>query len=273
MTHLVTDPIVITYENEDTNTFSGNFFESLKNTGWNYIRVGMGEKWNGYMTKVRAYLSVCDKFDAEQVLIFSDARDVLAVRPPKAFSEAFAYFKSDIIVSGEIFCDGKTERPDDYIGYQCVSLFPYFKANNMTTPIRKFVNSGLIAGKASHLKLMWAWIIDKGFDDDQLGVGSYMNTFPHRIRLDYDAELLHTTTFGVNAGIQRIHYQKIDSPSFAELNGIGSFFLHIPGINHSKGQMKLYNLVIDYLLKCSEKEWLGVYKYKTPGWDDYKMLK
>ena len=114
---------------------------------------------------------------------------------------------------------------------------------------------------------MREWIIENKFTDDQLGICKYAVTFPERIELDIHAVLLHSSTFGVNAGIQSIHIQKQDSPTFAELMGCGAFFLHIPG-NKNKGQFHIYNMVKMILEKYSSNHLLALYNYPIPAWNE-----
>ena len=69
--------------------------------------------------------------------------------------------------------------------------------------------------------------------------------FPQLVELDYNASFLHTSTFGVDGGLYDIDKQKIDSPTFSELLGLSCYFLHIPGVNGSKGQKHVYNTIQD----------------------------
>ena len=267
------DIVLVTYENEEKQEFK--FFEktALYN-GWNLVRIGKDEKWEGFVNKINGYMKFCSSVTDNTLVILSDSRDVFCLRPPNAFKDAFNYMKSDIVVSAETFCQGQIEVKDDFIGNQCVSLHSYYKFHNIKPhPIRKFVNSGLIAGKAGALKHMLEWIIDQKYTDDQFGVGMYMNTFPMNVRLDADAELLHTTTFGINGGVYTIHQQKLDAPNFAELFGCGAFFLHIPGNRTFKGQILLYECVKQHLEAHASDELLKLYNEPLPKWDQFGDLK
>jgi hypothetical protein len=256
------EPIVITYNNEPTEN-SDFFFETCKRNGWNLKPIGLGEKWEGFANKINAYKNICCELPSDQIVVISDARDVFCVRQPKAFIEGFLEFKSDIVVSTELFCDGKIDIPESYKCPQCCSLNPYYKSRGITPGIRKFINSGLIAGKAKQLGDMWAWIQEHKFTDDQLGLHHYANTFPDRITLDLEAVLLHSSTFGVNAGIQNIRIQKQDAPTFAEIMGCSAFFLHIPGIKN-KGQTFVYNMIKTTLTKYKSDDMLKLYNYPIP---------
>ena len=137
-----------------------------------------------------------------------------------------------------------------------------------TLPSRKFVNNGLIAGTVEAVKRFLQWALENKYTDDQFALGNYMNTFPELVAADTAAELLHTTTFGVNAGIQDIHRQKQDAPTLAEVLGRGAFFLHVPG-SSSKGQKVIYDLVCTLIDAGAGDAMLGgVYKYAEPEWNE-----
>jgi hypothetical protein len=261
-------PIVISYDNAPTEN-TKYFINTLESNGWGYKIVGTGETWEGWPTRMRAYSKILGTLPDDKVVILSDARDVVCVRSPKAFMDGFRKFNKDMVVSMELLCGGIIDNPTDAIRSQCKPVTNYWKHNNITTiPPRRYVNNGLVAGKAKALKVFMDWIIEHKFQEDQLGLGNYVNTFPDRVALDVEAEILHTTTFGVNAGILSIHTQKHDSPTFAEFFGRGAFFLHIPGIQN-KGQAVIYEYVkkmIDAGARCNILS--GAYKYKEPVWNE-----
>jgi hypothetical protein len=102
-------------------------------------------------------------------------------------------------------------------------------------------------GKVSELLKTYEWIISKNYSDDQLAFAEYSNIFPNLIHLDYEASILHTSTFAVNGCLYDQDRQMHDSPTFAELCGFSSYFLHIPGINGSKGQNYIYKIINNLL--------------------------
>jgi hypothetical protein len=197
----------------------------------------------GFVHKMAAYSRHLRTLDASQVVVITEAQGVFCVRSASAFLEGFKSFNRDIVVSMELFCGGHFDVADDYQHAQCIPLTNYWKNATAKNPIRKFVNSGLIAGKVCALNHMYSWIMERNFTEYQYAVGQYMCAFPERVYADTDAELLHTSTFGVNAGIQSIHIQKQDSPTLATLFGRGAFFLHIPGMAN-KGQKCVYDSVL-----------------------------
>jgi GR25 family glycosyltransferase involved in LPS biosynthesis len=269
---VIETPLLVSYDNKPTETTL--FFEdTLKRNGWSYKFIGEGDVWRGYVaTRASSYKKYLELIPKESIVILSDARDVICLRGPTAFKEAFGSFGKDIVVSMELFCEGKLEpTPNhDKIKWQCEPLDKYWMQLGIKQPSRKFANAGLMAGKAGALSDMLNWIIDKGFSDDQLGVGHYMNAFPEKIAADYEAKMLHSSTFGCNAGNKHVQIQATDSPTFAELFGRSAFFLHVPG-THLKGQGLMYEQVKKMIQSgvCASMM-TSLYKgFKEPGWQSY----
>jgi hypothetical protein len=262
------DVIVISYDNKPTE--NTRFFEStlLKNN-WKYVMIGEGEIWLGFTNKLNGYMNYIKTLEPNQLIILSDARDVVCLRGPKAFLNGFNSFNKDMVVSMELLCGGQFDTPHDCICSQCTPLTEFWNYHEITVlPDRKYVNSGLVAGKASAVLDWLEWSIANNFKDDQLALGKYINAFPNKVGLDTSAILLHTTNFGVNAGIQSIHIQKNDSPTFAELFGRGAFFLHIPGCGF-KGQETIYKFIqLNLEVGASDKRLSGPYNYAEPNWDE-----
>jgi len=262
-------PLIISYDNAPTEA-TKLFIETLKTNKWDYKMIGEGDQWNGLITKIHGYLKFMKTLHPDQLVILSDARDVLCVRRPKAFKKGFETFGKDIVVSMEIFCDGKMVPPSEDATNmaQCYPLTKYWKHHGILPPDRKFVNSGLMAGKVASLIEMCEWILTKGFINDQLGVGRYMVEFPDKVATDCDAVLLHSTTFAISSGIYDIRLQSRDSPTFAELMGRSAFFLHFPG-NALKGQGVLYKLVSSIVKSGVNSSVLTApYGWEEPDWDE-----
>jgi len=264
----MTSPFVVTYDN-CPNDNTRLFLKTLETNEWNYKLIGEGEKWEGFTNKIIGYHNYLKTIDPKSVVVLSDARDVFCVRSPKAFLEGWATFQKDMVVSMELFCDSKMDVSDDYVGRQCVPLVKYWSHYNMIRPSRKFVNSGLIAGRADELCRWLQWTIDNNYENDQFALGIYMNTFPERIAADTEAIVLHTSMFGSNAGMySNIHSQKHDSPTLAELFGRSAFFLHIPGIHFIKGQAVVYETVRALIQGgIGDKQLRASYDYEEPGWN------
>lgn len=269
-------PLVISYDNEIKEE-TKRFIDTLENHNWDYMIVGKGEKWEGFITKIIKYNKVLKTLHPNKIVILSDARDVYCLRTQQSFIEAFNTFGGKTIVSAEVFLNGKIEWSVEEIKTanfrKGVPITNYWTYHNITNlPFRKYVNSGLIAGKVLELIEQTNWQIQfslkNNIKSDQLTLTHYINEYPEKIILDSDANILHSTTFGVNAGIENVHIQKLDSPTLAEFFGRSAFFLHIPGTTN-KGQRAIYNYSWKIIeLGICSKELLKLYNYPEIAWNE-----
>jgi hypothetical protein len=264
------EPIVISYDNapNDNTRF---FIKTLEQTKWKFRMVGEGDTWEGWPTRMRTYLKEVSTMKEDQLVVFSDARDVFAVRPPNEFTKAFRSFGKQIVVSMELFCDGymEEERSKDQSG---TPLTNFWKHKGVTVkPDRKFANNGLVAGYAKELKAMLTWILEHGYTHDQLGLANYMNAFPDLFHADVDAELLHTSTTGVSCCTYQNKIQSTDGPTLPELLGCRAFFVHIPGHKNSKGQSFIYETTMEYLKLLNGKKLVTVYNYSPILWNEVSI--
>lgn len=173
----------------------------------------------------------------------------------------------------ELFCEGRPlfakSVKDESERYQCVPIDAYWEFNGLSEKVksneiyRKFVNAGLICGTAKELSSYYKFCINGGFEDDQLALGYYVNKNPEKVFCDYEASLLHTSTFGLLAGHSAPEFQNKDSPTFAEIFGRGAFFIHVPGIVNIFGQKIVY-LTLSLIKENSigDKSILSGYKGK-----------
>ena len=261
-------PLLLTYDNAPTDN-TRYFLETLKQNKWNYTLIGQGETWEGFQTRMRGYMEALHNLPKRQLVVVSDARDVVCVRPSDYFNDGFLSFGGRIVVSMELFCEGHMEESKVDKKVQCIPLIQYWQHYEITVrPQRKFVNSGLIAGYAEDLYHLFSWILDNKYTDDQLGLCNYMNNFPEKVYADTDAVLLHTSGFGVNCGTLNLKVQSKDSPSLSELFGAGAYFLHIPGLNISKGQIFVYSNVVAFLKSLDGKKITSAYNYSPLKWNE-----
>jgi hypothetical protein len=238
----ITLPLVIGYDNTlDKHPNTQYFIHSLKKNNWEYSLVSISEAWNGFTDKLKGYMSILETLPSSKVVILSDTRDVVCCRKSTHFMQGFQSKKAGLITSMEILCGGLPEA--DKNRGNCVPLKGYWNHHKrLITPLRKFVNSGLLCGTVTALKEFLSWSIKNGFTDDQVALGHYMNDFPSNIYADDMAELFHTSLFGQHGGALSPYVQKQDSPTFSELFGRGAFFLHLPQVT-TEGQATVYKYV------------------------------
>jgi len=254
----LSEPLVVSYENNlQNNNNSLLYKKTLEKCNWQYIFIGENIKWTGVKDKIINYYNYLKNLPESKVVILTDARDVFCLRSSTTFLDHIKDIinSNKIIISAEMFLLGHLDWSDDQISkkgssnfWQGINLDKYWSYYNKleNLPLRKYVNSGLIVGKAKELKNAFKWIIDNNYTDDQLGFSNYLNNFPELVYLDYETHILHSSTFGVDGGIYDVEKQKYDSPTFAELLGMSSYFLHIPGIGN-KGQKKIYSIIYNLI--------------------------
>jgi hypothetical protein len=250
-------PLVLSYENDlSSNTNSQVFKKTLDHHKWEHEFIGEGIKWNGFRDKIVGYYDfLTNNLLDNKIVILSDARDVFCLKNSDFFIEQIQPIIEDkIIISTEMFLIGNMDWSEQQIKdvlskdpnffWQGVPLHEYWEYHKINSkPFRKYVNAGLIVGKTKNIKKALKWIIDNNFNDDQLGFSKYTNQFPNLVHLDVEANILHTSTAFVNGSLYRHDIQKLDMPTMDELLGFSNYFLHIPGINGSKGQKYIYNII------------------------------
>lgn len=255
--------LLISYESNLSENLNSQFFKkTLEKNNWKFKFIGDKEKWIGFKSRINGYYNFLKSLPDDKVVVLSDARDVFCLRDPSLFVEKIKNkIDKKIIISAECFLKGHMEwnkqqikealKQDSDFFFQGVPLDKYWEYYDKTNdlPYRKYLNAGLIIGKVINLVKAFKWIIDNNYNDDQLGFSEYTNNYPDLVYLDHDAKFVHTSTSFIMGGLYNLSIQKKDTPSFDELFGLSSYFLHIPGLNISKGQKKIYNTIYKILDK------------------------
>ncbi len=261
------EPLLLTYDNAPTKN-TKFFIETLKQNKWQHRLIGEGEVWEGFINKMKGYLRTVNELPDDQLVVLADARDVMCVRPPNYFRQAFLSFGGKVVVSMELMCESRLTE-DKTTNVMCVPINKYYAYHNIVNkPTRRFVNSGLIAGYAKDLRHVWTWIVERNYKDDQGALCDYVNAFPQNIHLDGEAELFHTSNYAFDCATQNLKIQNADSPSFGTLLGTGAFFLHICGLRCSKGQQFIYDTSVDFLKKLNGTKLNTVYNYSPVKWNE-----
>lgn len=256
------EPLLISYENDNTNSNTQDFVDTLNCHKWNYHILGNGEKWINFIeNKIKSSLNCLKTIHPKQVVVISNARDVVCLRKPSNFINEFKKYDKKIVVSMELFAEGLMDYDPNKSYFQVTWIEKYWKHYNIdhTKIMRKFVNSGLVSGYAEDLITCFQWMIDNDYTDDQKGLGAYMNEFPELFYADIDADILHTMGAFVNAGLREKNIQNQDAVTLLELTGIKSYFIHIPGIGISKGQELAYNEIKKILKSLNQTKLMELY--------------
>ena len=270
-------PIVITYCDKYKAINYENtrrLVETLKVNNWEHVVLGEGEHWENYTTKVKAYKKHLETVSPDKIVVIADAHDVYCLRNVHYFVEEFKELKKSIVISMELFAEGRVNYNPLREYSQVEWLGPYYEHHGMqvstTDHTKKYINSGLMCGYAKNLMHLNEWTIQHGFTDDQKAAASYANAHPDDVHLDMNANILHTCTSGVNFGLHT-HAQLTDSPSFGELFGHSAYFLHTPGLRCGGGQLGLYDMVYEVLQKYNARSAgrIPEYNYNYVKFKDY----
>lgn len=163
------------------NPGSVNFCNSLKKFGFSYELLGVGEKWGGWRYRMQTYVNKLKTLPTDDIVILSDADDVLCVREFSGeFERRFRAFGTPVVIGGDATCAHH---------YNCKPVDRYWADK---TPTKfQYVNAGSIAGFAGALSEMWQWVLDHGYTDDQHGLGFYVNSHPLNVVIDSHCKLFY----------------------------------------------------------------------------------
>lgn len=201
-----------------------------KKLGYTLKIGGVDVKWNGWITKMKTYSEILQKIaieEPDELVICSDAYDTLPIRKENEFKKEFEQFHTDIVVSAENHCGGN-----------CRPLKRYDTSNSKY----KYVNAGLLAGKAKPLAKLWTYLYEKKYSDDQIGLSEYIDTNfdMNHIQLDSEAKLFFNSALAFG----------YDDSNFLK-NCKNVFVIHFPGLNFFSSQQINYKNVLEDQLKLN----------------------
>lgn len=232
------DKIIIlacaTHYNPRLNNFNSSFENHV---GWDVRILGMGRKWKSFRTKMELYRDFLKKMDSNQIIVCLDAYDVFCIKDSHHFIQEFLFYQAPIIIGYETKTCFTIYNKYIKIGV-CPSIHKWKKFHNIQKDI--YVNSGCIVGYAGEIYKMFDWILNYQefiIYDDQIGVGFYMNNFPHKVQLDIYEKFVINDTFGSTYKIDKINgIIQIDDDKTKN-----PYFLHFPGLMYIKNHTKYKN--------------------------------
>ena len=201
-----------------------NWNMSMIKYGYDRVVIGNGEKWQGFMTKIRGYqkhlMKVKDKYD---YVVICDVFDIYACGPSKELEKRFRSFDCDLLVGAEENLSGPY-----------IPITEYWK-HHTSKNNRIFVNSGFMMGSPHKLIEVCDFILGTGLHDDQVALAHYCNKYPAGVSLDQERKivsnvLMSTDVFEV--------IPQIVCPTWDHKN-MGSLFVHTPGTVSDFGQRYL----------------------------------
>jgi hypothetical protein len=167
-----------------------NWQESLVTQEFSYRILGFGDQWKGWRYRMETYrnalLSWSEKYGDASIVILSDAYDVLFIRKSTdGILNTYKKFNKPIVVSIEKGC-----------GLNCGLITEWWNENKShiknITNNNRYMCAGLIMGECKALATALTWALDHGYKDDQIGLSSYVQVFPHLVWADYKSEIFRT---------------------------------------------------------------------------------
>jgi len=196
-----------------------NYTKTLHSFGYDYEHLALGEKWGGWRFRMKTYMDICKKEKPDEILILTDADDVLVTRKNDNLQTIFEKFNKDIIVSSETVCLTST----------CKDIPNYWKKNGKEDSSCFFVNCGLMMGRAGELCTMWKWMLDQGFQDDQIALGHYVDSYPEKFHVDAYNELFYTVPRSTSVEIEWSKNELVSLIDPIDKRKCTPYFLHFAG--------------------------------------------
>jgi len=215
---------VVTYANHMT-AGARNYKRTLERQGYvsadtsrtgrgRYVFLGEGEKWEGFMTKIRAYHAYVSAASSEELLCVTDSFDVLACGSPEELLQKWSLVRRPILFSAEKVC----------LYNNCTSLNRWW--GDRKRPWNQYLNSGFFMGKARDLKVALDYALNAGTEDDQIAMCKFAEDRPDMVELDTAFNIAATMTYDffefscltMSSGAPRIHYKPYNTyPVFVHI--------------------------------------------------------
>lgn len=229
-----------------TNTGSNNLKKSLLKYNYEFHFIGIGDKWDNFMTKLKIVLKFLKNCD-DDIYCVVDGYDMLACNYPEKLLETYKNKNIPILFGGEKFC----------FRYNGIPIKKYKNISFINS--RKFLNGGFYMGKKNDLLHMLEWAIKKSLEknikDDQKILCLYANTFPDKVGIDLYQEIVFNTITEWDTNSYKIK----ENILYIKPYNTSPCFIHFPSIK-SDGY-KRYNkygksiLGYDFYPIYGEKSW------------------
>lgn len=217
---------------------SYNMLSSLKQYKHTYKVINYGDKFEGWRWRVKQYINALENHDNNNIVIFIDAYDAFATKNYEGLYEKFISFDKPIVVSAEkgspllVKIYGKVD--------EWWAENPYYDRDSYE---HQCCNAGFVMGYSKDLLIMYKWIYDNNYDDDQAGLREYIKKHPRNIYMDINSEII---------------YNKIIIGNFNY--NVRPYFMHFPGAKNSE----LIDITMEEHLSKYVDEYYSVYPIYLP---------
>ena len=183
----------------------GKFEELVNNEHGVHVEVlGMGNKWNGYMDKIRGVYEYIENLPDEEIVVYLDGFDTLIKKPLDGLEEKFKKLNCGVLISRDI------DHGDSGIRKKFTSDFFGTCHNGITA------SAGMFMGYVSYLKVFLRATLDQDTDDDQQAFNSLCHYFSF-IKTDDEYTIFYNVKFN--------YFTENSDSDYPE----GIYFLSFPG--------------------------------------------
>lgn len=193
----------------DKNKYVQEFENSLKRLGYSYKLLGLGTKWEGFVTKMKLFTEELSKLPENEIVIICDSYDILFIQSPEYILNKYNQKARGKVVIGlenitPEFCNFSTIC-DKNIIKQCNINNPYFLNFN-------YPNSGFLMGPVSILKDIYKFMIVNKHKDDQFGLFKWIENNCNKCYFDYGIDFVFNyfikTLSNKQLGVKLLNHQK-----------------------------------------------------------------
>lgn len=192
--------LIVSYCNK-RNNYSDNFEASLKKFKYTYKLLGIGEKWENFMTKIKAYHKFLSSPKTSDLICIIDCYDVLACRKKSDLLKLYNQTNQTNQINNQINKQSKVivSSQAECKSYNCFELSSWWKKNILTNNLHnRFANSGFILGKWDDVKHVIDYLLNvkdssgNTLVDDQLALCHYIEKYPDKIDIDVMSKYIGT---------------------------------------------------------------------------------
>lgn len=198
------------------NQFTKDWENSAKIYGYNYEILGVGEPWKGFNTKMQLLIQFLQTQRADELMVVTDAYDLLMTGPPEELERKFKKLHKPIVIGAESGCSLNCDRSGaDTCAIEGVNRYP---------------NGGFVMGSAQDLLHLYEHAKQHGNGDDQVGFSSYWKLHCADVHLDAAADfvfnLYSVTEIKFDTKLKRFIHRKTKSKPCA---------VHMPALHRDLG--------------------------------------
>ena len=158
----------------DRNNWLDDWENTAKKWNYNYKILGLGEKWNGFETKINLIIDFSSKCDPNKLICIVDSYDLIIAGPQKELVDKFNKYNKKIVVGTEDVCGPNCFRTDIPV------------TNNK----RPNINGGFIIGKAKDINYLYKNVLQLCSYDDQVGIAKYAKANSDDFYLDSEQSMV-----------------------------------------------------------------------------------